>query len=201
MLESSPKQVSESLRVSVSTVYRTEHRFDTEGTVEKRHYPERQNGKVLSQNDEFFVLQLVIERPGIYLHEIRRELQNSGTDASITTIYRFLQKCGFTRTKIQAVALQQSAELRHEYMSELELYKPSMLVFVDETGTDRRDSLRRFGYSLRGKRTRAQKLLARGHHVSAIGAMSVNGILECEFHHGAIVKPSISSLKTLCYHT
>ena len=104
---------------------------------------------MLSQNDEFFVLQLVIERPGIYLHEIRRELQNSGTDASIATICRFLQKCGFTRTKIQAVALRQSAELQHEYMSELELYKPSMLVFVDETGTDRRDSLRRFGYSLR----------------------------------------------------
>ena len=65
-----------------------------------------------SAEPEWFVLQLVIERPGIYLPEICRELQNSGTDASIATICRFLQKCGFTRTKIQAVALQQSAELR-----------------------------------------------------------------------------------------
>ena len=181
MLEHSPQRVSENLGVSPSTVYRTEHRFDTEGTVEKRPYPERQSGKALSQNDEFLVLELVIERPGIYLHEIRRELQtSSGTDVSIATICRFLHKCGFTRTKIQA------EELRHKYKTAMELYKSPMLVFVDETGADRRDSLRKFGYSLRGKRTRAQKLIARGHHISAISAMSTNGILECQFHNGTI---------------
>ena len=68
----------------------------TEGTVKKWTCLEHQNGKVLIQN---FVLQLVIEQPGIYLHEIRQELQNGGTDASIATICRFLQRCGFTRTK------------------------------------------------------------------------------------------------------
>ena len=103
VLEHSPKRVSENLGVSLSTVYRIKHRFDTEGTVEKRPYPERQNGKVLSQNDEFLIRQLVIERPGIYLYEIRRELLSSGTDASIATICRFLHKCGFTRTKIVAL--------------------------------------------------------------------------------------------------
>ena len=61
-----------------------------------------------------------------------------------------------------------------------------MLVFIDETDTDRRDSFRKFGYSLRGRRTRAHRLRARGQHVSAIGAMSVNGILECQFYHGAV---------------
>ena len=37
-----------------------------------------------------------------------------------------------------------------------------MLVFVDETGTDRRDCMRRFGYSLRGRPAVSQKLLLRG---------------------------------------
>ena len=31
-----------------------------------------------------------------------------------------------------------------------ELYSPEMLIFVDETGCDRRDAMRRFGYSLKG---------------------------------------------------
>ena len=58
-----------------------------------------------------------------------------------------------------------------------------MLVFIDETGTDRRDSFREFGYSLHGRRTRAHRLIARGQHVSAI---SDDGILECQFYHGAV---------------
>ena len=44
-----------------------------------------------------------------------------------------------------------------------------MFVFVDETWTDRRDALRKFGYSLRGKRATSQKLLVRGQRVSAVG--------------------------------
>ena len=36
---------------------------------------------------------------------------------------------------------------------------PEFLVFIDETGADRRDFMRRFRYSLRGKPVRAQKLL------------------------------------------
>ena len=39
----------------------------------------------------------------------------------------------------------------------MEVHKghPELLVFVDETGTDRRDSMRRFGYSVRGKPAKA----------------------------------------------
>ena len=61
-----------------------------------------------------------------------------------------------------------------------------MLIFVDETGADRRDSLRKFGYSLRGKCTRAQKLVARGRHVSAICAILLKGVLECQFESGSV---------------
>ena len=187
VLNYSPRLVSTNLGVSVSTVRRIERRFDTEGNVEKRRYPERYSGTALSQHEKFLVLALVIDHPGIYLHEICRELlETTSTDSSIATICRLLQKCRFTRTKIQAVALQQSEELRQRCRTEMELYEPDMLVFVDESGADRRDSLRKFGYSLRGKRTRAQKLVARGRHVSAICAMSLSGVLECQFENGSV---------------
>ena len=47
-------------------------------------------------------------------------------------------------------------------MSDISVYKPDMFVFVDETDTDRRDALRKFGYSLRGKPARALNLFIRG---------------------------------------
>lgn len=47
-----------------------------------------------------------------------------------------------------------------------------MLVFVDETGSNRNDAMRKFGYGLRGQCCIAKKLLVRGQHVSAITAMS-----------------------------
>ena len=55
---------------------------------------------------------------------------------------------------------------------EMELYEADMLVFGDQRGADRRDSLRKLGYSLRGKCTQAHKLIGRG-HVSAICAISL----------------------------
>lgn len=55
---------------------------------------------------------------------------------------------------------------------------PEMLVFVDETGADRRDCMRRFGYSLRGRPAISHKLLVRGPQVSAIAAMSCDRVLD-----------------------
>ena len=37
------------------------------------------------------------------------------------------------------------------FRSDCSAYKPDMLLFIDENGTDRRHSLRKFGYSLVGK--------------------------------------------------
>ena len=49
-------------------------------------------------------------------------------------------------------AKQRSDVLRAEYMIDMQVYKghPEFFVFIDETGADRQDSMRRFGYSLRG---------------------------------------------------
>ena len=42
--------------------------------------------------------------------------------------------------------------------------------------------MRRFGYTLRGKPARSQKLLWRGDRVSAIAAISCGGVLDCNTH-------------------
>ena len=52
---------------------------------------------------------------------------------------------------MRIAASQRDADLRSRFVSELSVYKAEMFIFLDETGTDRRDVLRRHAYSLRGK--------------------------------------------------
>ena len=59
-----------------------------------------------------------------------------------------------------------------------------MLIFLDETGSDRRNILRKYGYSMRGKTPQNHTLLARGEHLSAVALMSVCGILDVNIVNG-----------------
>ena len=61
---------------------------------------------------------------------------------------------------------------------DVRLYDPSMLAFVDKTGTDMRDNLRKYGYSPRGKPIVSHKLALRGQCVPTIVAMTSTGTFE-----------------------
>ena len=105
----------------------------------------------LHKHDELIILQLVCENPSVYLCEIQAKLlEATGTTASIATICRALKNFGFSRKRLQFVALQRSDILIAKYQAEVSMYDSSAFVFVDETGCDHKDTIRRFGYSLRG---------------------------------------------------
>lgn len=57
------------------------------------------------------------------------------------------------------------------------MYEPQTVVFVDETGSDKRSALRRYGYSLKGQRAISERLLVRGKRYSTIAGMSMDGML------------------------
>ena len=60
-----------------------------------------------------------------------------------------------TRQKMVLVARQQDDFLRAIYIQDMSVFSgfPEMFIFIDETGADRRNCMRRFGYSIRGKRS------------------------------------------------
>jgi len=92
--------------------------------------------------------------------------------------------------------------LRQTFMQEMTIYNRDMFVFVDEMGSDRRDSLRKFGYSLRGRPARPWKLLVRSKRVSAIGVLSTSGMLDCHIVEVlSMLTDSKSLLKNLYYPT
>ncbi len=59
-----------------------------------------------------------------------------------------------------------------------------MLIFLDETGADRKDTVRRYGYSMRGLPIKKHSLLVRGERTSAIAMLSTKGILDVKVTSG-----------------
>ena len=113
---------------------------------------------------------------GIYLREIRTEL------AAMIGVY--VEECticasfGFTRQKLVLRALQQDELRRQQYASDVSLLSREMFIFIDETGAEIKNLIRRYGYSLRGKPIQSQKWVLRGEQVSAIACLSVAGLLD-----------------------
>lgn len=156
------REVARNLCVDQSTVSRTVALFDDTGDVKKRKYPSNPGTVNLTDYDKLVILETVIDQPGVFLRELQSKLESTtGTQVDVSTICRFLHATGFTRQKMVVHAIQRSEVLRSQYLLDMSIFRghPDMLVFVDETGTDRRDCMRRFGYSLRGRPAVSRKLL------------------------------------------
>ena len=51
---------------------------------------------------------------------------------------------------MKQVAIRRSDVLRAQYMAEMSTFDPAMLVFIDKTGSERRNSICQYAYALRG---------------------------------------------------
>ena len=74
--------------VDESTIRRTVALFEATGCVDKRKYPVE---RAFTEAVKLYILNLVLEKPGLYLREIKHELQSElGIEGA------FLHKTGFT---------------------------------------------------------------------------------------------------------
>ena len=61
-------------------------------------------------------------------------------------------------------------------MMKISVFEPEMIVWVDEMGSDWRNEVRSYGYSLRGMRAVSHVLRVGGKRLNAIAAMSLQGV-------------------------
>ena len=119
-------------------------------------------------------METVLERPEIYMHEIRDTLI-SETGTSRCPYYLEIS----TNFKYHSIKNGPKGVI----FLGLSMFKTCQWLsrndFVDETGQDRRNCMRNFGYSMCGKPPVSKKFLVRGQRVSAIAAMSTSGIIDC----------------------
>ena len=68
----------------------------------------------------------------------------------------------------------------------MQIFHTDQIVWLDETGCDRHDQIRKYGYSLRGERPVYHRFLHRGNRVAAITAMCTDRIIATELFHGTL---------------
>ena len=182
----SPMKIARLVCINERTVRRYIALFQRTGDVQpvsQCHGPQ----KLLGDFEQFVLLRLILENPGIYLHEVQAKLlARFGVTVGVATICRTLKFMGCTRQVIQHIPVQRSEELRAKFMADISMYDPSMLVWIDETGCDRRHSMRKWGYSLRGMPPRDHRLLVRGKRYSAIPVISVEGVHDVYLAEGTM---------------
>ena len=112
----------------------------------------------------------------MYLNEIQAKLCDViGTMVHESTICRTIHHLGFTRKKIEHIAFQRSDDLRAQFMSEISIFDPNTFIWVDG-GFRQRNSIRSYGYSLRGMRSEDHQLKLGRLSINVIGMMSMSGM-------------------------
>ena len=116
-------------------IYRTAARFELLGGVDPN--PEKGAQSKLTVYDEFVILDSILAQLSMYLGEVQQKLsQTTGNVVHESTICQFLKRNKFFRKTVSLVAAQQRTEERAQFLSNVSIYRPEMLVFVNETGTD-----------------------------------------------------------------
>ena len=141
------REISELLFVSENSVQRYVDSYKATGLVapaSQKHGP----AKLLSDLEQKFLLESLIANPSTYLSELCEPLEEAtGRVVYPSTICRTIKHFGMTRKKVRTIAMQRSEDRRAEFIAEVSQFDPDMLIWLDETGADRRNSIRAYGYA------------------------------------------------------
>ena len=69
------------------------------------------------------------------------QLKDYGIEVSESTISNFLHRSGFNDQRMVLIAKQRDEDLRMAFANDVSMYDSEMLVFIDETGADRRNTI------------------------------------------------------------
>ena len=127
----SHEQVARNLGVDKSTVSCNLQLLNNTGTITKKASPRDKAHKKLTIPAQLLFLNLVVQKPGIYLREIQEELHKMLLlNVDTASICRFI---GFTHQKLCLVAKQRGEFTRQQFALGVSLYKLEMLAFLGKT--------------------------------------------------------------------
>ena len=181
------RDIASNLNISHGTAHGIYKRFEETGDIAATKMPSRPDVRKLDKNAEILLIGIILSNPRLQLSELCASINHiMGIVVSPSTVCRLLAKYGFTRKKIQRIAKQRCSDMRGQFMARILQFPPHMLVFLDETGCDRRDMLRKYGYSFRGVPAICHQMFARGQRVSAIVAIAADGLVTYEIRTGTV---------------
>lgn len=84
------------------------------------------------------------------------------------------------------MAKRRCMEYRALFMARVLDFRSEMFEWVDETGSDARTNIPKFGYAMIGKTPVYHRFLARGKRVSAVAAICTEGLIDVELTTGSV---------------
>jgi transposase len=142
-------EIAGTTECSVRSVYTIKSNLRQYGSTKA---PSNGGGRPRSITPAMFdaLCERLLEKPDLYLDEmVLFLLDEFGVQVSTQSIRRALRSIGWTKKKIRRIAKGRNADLRDLYMYNTQDFSPEHLVFVDESGTDKRGGFRRTGWSPR----------------------------------------------------
>ncbi|RBR26546.1 uncharacterized protein FIESC28_00663 [Fusarium coffeatum] len=140
-------------------------------------------------------------KPNMYRDEMVEFLEKEFQAAiPAANIGRALRSARWTRKTARRVAEGRNADLRDYYLYKLSFYRSYQLVYIDESGCDRRVGRRRFGWAPKGVTPVQIDRFHRDQRYQILPAYT-QGILHYEPFLGAQMVQSLKSSSNSCYIT
>ena len=168
--------IARNLSVSLGTVHNIWAHFESTGEVCPSK-PNREETRVLTGQQELLITGLLLDNPSLYISEISDKIVEL--------------------TGIQQIALQRNTGYRGQFMAEVQYHRTDQFIWIDETGSDRKDHIRKSGCALRGERPVYHRILHRGKRIAAMASDgivavellkgTVNGEIFCDFVRGSLI--------------
>jgi transposase len=128
----------------------------------------------------------LLEKPGLYQEEMAVFLWDE-FDVLVSTfsISRSLKAAGWSKKAARQIAREQNVELRDFYLHNLTQFHSYHLVFIDESGCDKRIGFRRTGWSPHGVAPVQVAQFHRDQRYQILPAYTQNGILFSRVFQGS----------------
>lgn len=131
----------------------------------------------------FYLKQLKTEFENFYFHNLQH---NPNRAASVSTIHRYLRKSGITHKTIERRHMLCDDVAGLQFMEQLAMFDPLLLVDVDEMKQTPEDFLRKFGWAPVGDQCIKEQIVIGTRSFSIIAAVSPFGFVCHEIHEANI---------------
>lgn len=188
------KEISQQVELSETTIYRIRlnldlynqpyaPRFARSGRPRALTRLEEEVRVVILRGVDFLtelqaILSYLSEHPSAYIDEVGDFLAfEYGVDTAERNIYNVLARRKWSRKVARRQFLEADRELRTAWIAHQITLRSSELIFIDETGSNRRTGYRRFGWSPQGVPALGRLSSGRGERWSICPALTVGGYL------------------------
>ncbi|KAH5617615.1 hypothetical protein HBI23_252380 [Parastagonospora nodorum] len=127
----------------------------------------------------------LLAEPGLYQDEMARFVHNEfGIEVSQASVSRALASIEWSKKTTRQVAREQNADLQSYYFHKVSQFRSYQLVFIDESGCDKRIGTRRTGWSPIGTTPVQVTRFHRDRRHQILGAYTQDGVLLSRVYQG-----------------